>query len=162
MGNALTLEIDHLKAAENAMLDVKEEAQAYTNRIAALEAQLNKVSMVLSERAALRKERAGSKLMPGIDTLMLKENTSASNSSNRPRADHQRSDFEAYTQAEGGTFTLKNKPPSFGNIYSADNSELDTKLIHGYNPIYEGKKQDRSAQGLVHASSSHVRVAIDQ
>ncbi len=106
---------NQLKAAESALEGVKDEAQAYRQRIAQLEAKMHRVRVAQLEKL-LKKERDGkspkanegdeeqgeSKLgliTSEIDSLKLKE-AAAGSSSNHPRVDQQRSALEAYTKAE--------------------------------------------------------------
>ena len=166
MGNILQCgsQDDQLKAAENALENVKEEAHQYKQRIAELEAQMYKVRVAQLEKA-LKKERdaktprgksrdendgfsAGETveskiggILSEIDAINQKVNVVTSSSSmNRPSTEQPTSDsYCAYAKAEGGavfrSIMLEAKPPSFGKIYGEDSPEGD-KSVAGYNPLY--------------------------
>ena len=166
MGNILQCgsQDDQLKAAENALENVKEEAHQYKQRIAELEAQMYKVRVAQLEKA-LKKERdaktprgksrdendgfsAGETveskiggILSEIDAINQKVNVVTSSSSmNRPSTEQPKSDsYCAYAKAEGGavfrSIMLEAKPPSFGKIYGEDSPEGD-KSVAGYNPLY--------------------------
>lgn len=145
MGNVLQCQNqdDQLKAAEQALENVKEQAQAYKQRIAELEAQMYKVRVAQLEKA-LKKERDGKSpktsndseaggegnfggIMSEIEASKPKEAVTRSNGNTLPHLDQQRPDFD--------------KQPSFGRLYGVDGTEEVTNLVHGYNPVYEIKQK---------------------
>ena len=166
MGNVLqcSSQDDQLKAAENALENVKEEAHQYKQRIAELEAQMYKVRVAQLEKA-LKKERDAKTpngksrdendgfgavdgteskiggILSEIDAINQKVNVVTSSSSmNRPSTEQPKSDnYGTYAKAEGGavfrSIMLEAKPPSFGKIYGAESPEAEN-VVSGFNPLY--------------------------